>query len=106
MVWVRMIKADNIFSALASAPLDADEFLRVDVIAVVRRVVASVAGPCDVGYGFRPAVCKLAEQHAAAFVRIGFFAVPAERSVDVAGNSEHENFRGQRSDCRGEKLND
>jgi hypothetical protein len=31
----------------------------------------------------------LAEQHTAAFVRVGFFAVLTERSVDVAGNGKH-----------------
>jgi len=44
MVRVRVVEADDVFSALASLALDADEFFRIDVVAVVRRVVASVAG--------------------------------------------------------------
>jgi len=84
-----MVEADYIFSPLAAFALDTDEFLGVDVVAIVRRIVASVAGARDAGYGFGTVVRESAEKHAAALVRVGFFAVPTERSVDVAGNSEH-----------------
>ena len=40
MVRMRMIEADDIFSALAAFALDGDQFLRIDVVAVVRRVLA------------------------------------------------------------------
>src|SRR5882724_6551987 len=89
MVRVRMIKANDIFSVLASFTLDADEFLGIDLVAVVWRVIASVSGTREASYGFGTVVCKSAEQHAAAFVRIGFFAVQAERIVNAAGDSEH-----------------
>src|SRR6266446_5654439 len=89
MVGMLVVEADNVLSALASVTLDTDEFLGVDVVAIVRRIVASVAGARDAGYGFGTVVRKSAEQHAAALVWVGFFAVLAERSVDVAGNSEH-----------------
>jgi hypothetical protein len=89
MVGMRVVEADNVFSALASFTLDTDEFLGVDVVAIVRRIVASVAGARDAGYGFGTIVRKLAEEHTAAFVRVGFFAVLTKRIVDVAGNNEH-----------------
>jgi hypothetical protein len=101
-----VVKADNIFPALASLALNADELLRIDVIAVVRRVIASVAGPRDASHGLGAIVGELAEQHTATLMGIGFFAVLAERIVHVSGNSEHENLRGQRSDCRGKQLKD
>src|SRR2546425_2306864 len=89
MVRMGVVEADYILSALASVTLNTDEFLGVDVVAIVRRIVASVAGARDAGYGFGTVVRKLAEQHTAAFVRVGFFAVLTKRIVDVAGNSEH-----------------
>src|SRR6266478_204158 len=104
MVRMGVVEADNVLSALASITLDTDEFLGVDVVAIVRRIVASVAGARDAGYGFGTVARKLAEQHTAAFVRVGFFAALTKRIVDVAGNSEHRKFK--RSDCRGGELKD
>ena len=82
-------EADNVFSALTSFPLDADELLRIDVIAIVRRVIARIASPGDASDGFGTVVRKVPQQHAAAFVRVGFFAVLTKRIVNVAGNGKH-----------------
>ncbi len=68
--------------------LNFDEFLRRDVVAVVRGVGAGVAGADDLadviafGVGF-------AEKHAAALVRVGLFAVGAEGFVVGVVDVQH-----------------
>src|SRR5712692_8293231 len=93
MVRVRMVEADDVFSALTPFALDTNQFLWIDVIAIVRRVIARIAGAGDAGYSLRAIVRKLAEQDSAAFIGVGFFAMLAERSVDGAGNREHLKFK-------------
>src|SRR5579862_5555067 len=79
MIWMRMIKANDIFSAFAAFALDADQFLWIDAIAVVWRVVARVAAAGDRSNDARAVAIELTQQNTAALVRIGFFAVPAQR---------------------------
>ena len=43
MIGVGVIEADDVFAALASFPLDANQFLGIDVVAIVGGVGAGVA---------------------------------------------------------------
>src|SRR5882672_2019337 len=89
MIRMRMVEADDVLSALAPFALDADEFLGIDVIAIMRRVVACVPSTRDASHSLRPIIRKLSKQNSATLVGISLFAVLAKRSVDVAGNREH-----------------
>jgi len=44
-----MIKADDIFASLAPFPLDTDQFLGVNVVAIVWRVIARISTARDRG---------------------------------------------------------
>ena len=44
MIRMRMIKADDVLAALAPLALNADQFFGINVVAVVRRISARVAG--------------------------------------------------------------
>ena len=78
MVGMGVVEADDIFSAVAAFALDANQFARIDVVAVVRRVGPSVAAARRRGHARGRVIFEAAEQHAAAFVWVGFFAVLAE----------------------------
>src|SRR5579863_559881 len=86
-----VIKTDNVFTAPAAFALDANQFPGIDVIAVVGRVVSGVGAP-----GNRSdeamIVVHLTQQDAAAFVRIGFFAVSANLVKFSFGNLQHRAF--------------
>ena len=86
MVRMRMIKADDVLSALAAFPLDANQFARIDVIAVLRRIRTRVAATSDRTLRSRLAI-HLAKQNSAAFVRIGLLAVPTKSVVIFASRS-------------------
>src|ERR1700751_4233351 len=45
VIGVRVVEAYDVLSALASFSLDADQFLGIDVVAIVRRISPGVAGP-------------------------------------------------------------
>ena len=81
-----MVEADDVFAALAAFALDADEFFRVDVVAVVGRIGAGVAGTSDGGDGADAVVVHATEEDAAALVGVGFFAVLAEGLVVAVGD--------------------
>ena len=84
MVGVRVIEADDVVSALAPFTLDADEFLGIDVVAVVSGIGAGVSSTDSRCHDAVAIVIEAAEQYSAAFVRISFFAVAAETSVVFA----------------------
>ena len=77
---MRVVEADDVFSALAALTLDFDQLFWINVVAVVSGVGAGVAGS---GYGRDLAyvVVDLAQEDSAAFVRVGFFAVLAKGFV-------------------------
>src|SRR5580692_8144637 len=89
MVGMRVIEADDVLAALAAFALNADEFFRIDAVAVVWRIFAHVAAAGYVRDGLRTVVLKTAEQHATALVGIGFLAVLAQGDVGRLGNLEH-----------------
>jgi hypothetical protein len=89
MIGMGMIEADDIFSALAALALDADQFLGIDVIAVMGRVVARVAARGGADDGFCAIVFKAAKQDAAALVGIGLFSVMTNLRVDRLGDFQH-----------------
>src|SRR4029077_11055645 len=80
MVGVRVVEADDVFVAGAAFALDADQFLRVNAVAVLRGVGAGIAAA-----GGREDDADVtvhgSQQNAAAFVRVGFFAVAADFGV-------------------------
>ncbi len=78
-----MVEADDVFSALAPVALNFDQFLGIDVIAIVRGVSAGVAGASDGGDGAR-VIIDLTKENPAAFVGIGFFSVLVESVVKLA----------------------
>src|SRR6185312_17544074 len=80
VIGMRVIEADDVFSALAALALDADQIFRINVVTVVRRVGAGVSGARGGGHD-TGIVSHLAKQHAAALVGIGFFAVAANGFV-------------------------
>src|SRR5690349_20108219 len=92
MVGVRVIKADDIFPALAAFALDADQLAGINAIAVMGRVAARVAATHDRG-DHALVVVDLPEQNATAFVGIGFFAVPAQRLIVRLANLQHCKIR-------------
>jgi hypothetical protein len=77
MVRMRVVEADDVFSPLPPLPLDANQFARIDAIAIVRRVVPGVARARNRVDNTVISI-HLAEQNPAAFVRIGLFTVPAK----------------------------
>ena len=78
-----MVEADDVESEAACLALDFDEFLWRDVVTVVRGVDAGISGANDLldVIDRRGAIALagdvLAEQDAAALVRVGLFAVGA-----------------------------
>src|SRR6266481_5851792 len=102
MVGMRVVEANDIFSTFTTLTLDANQFLGIDLVAIVRRVITSVTGARDANHSLGTIVRKLAQQHAAALVGIRFFAVLAKRSVDIAGNREH--LKLKRSEVRLQRL--
>src|ERR1700693_4143040 len=88
MVRMRVIKADDVLSPFPPFPLNAHQFTRIDVIAVLRRVGASISAAHNRRDRARISI-HLAEQHATALVRIGLFAVAANFLVSWFANSQH-----------------
>src|SRR5713101_6245007 len=89
MVGMRVIEADDVFAAPAAFTLNADQLLRIDVVAVVGGIGARIAGTGDRGYGANAVFIHLAEQNATAFVGIGLLAVVPESFVVFASNIQH-----------------
>jgi len=73
-----VVEADNVSPRLASFPLNADKLLRIDVIAIVRRIIAVLPAGRGELWSWRPSVGKLAKEHTTAFIGIGFLSVPAK----------------------------
>src|ERR1700722_7641597 len=88
MIGVRVVEADNVFSALAPFALDAHQFARIDVVTVLWRVSTSIAAARGRGHCADITV-YLAEQHSATLVRISFFAVTAKGFIVFASKLEH-----------------
>src|ERR1700679_1673161 len=95
MVGVRVVKADDVQAEATRLALNFDQLLRGDVVAVVRGVGAGVASADDLldvirGRGaIALAGDVLAEQHAAALVRVGLFAVSAQCFVIGILDAKH-----------------
>ena len=85
VVGMRVVEADNVLSTLAAFALDFNELFGVDVVAVVGRVGARIAGTGDGGDESR-VVVDLADKDSAAFVGVGFFSVLAEGVVELAAD--------------------
>src|SRR5258708_6263537 len=77
MIGVGMVEADNVFAAFTAFALNAHQFAGIDVVAVLRRVRTGVAAARGRGHRAGAIILEAAEQDAAAFVRVGFFAMAA-----------------------------
>ena len=89
VVRMGVIKADNILATLAAFALNANQFPRIDVVAVVGRVLARVAAARDARNGLRAVVVEPPQQHAAALMGIGFFSVLTKGGVVGLRELEH-----------------
>src|ERR1700691_4036408 len=87
MVGMRVVKADDVEAALPCLALNADQFLGRDVIAVVGGIGARVARAYG-GLHLIDAIECVAEQHAAALMGIGLFAVLAQLALDGITDTE------------------
>ena len=85
MIGMGMVEADNVFAALAAFALNANQFFGIDVVAIMWRIVASVAAARDRRDGFRAILLEPAKKHPAALVRIGFFSMLAQSKVSGLG---------------------
>src|SRR5579884_919167 len=91
MIGMGVVETNDVLTTLPSLALNTDQFARINVIAVLRRVRPRVAA----GYGGRhhpPVVFKPAQQDAAALVRIGFLAVPPDRLPLRFSDLQHKGF--------------
>src|SRR6185437_16846759 len=102
MVRMGVIKPDDIFAALAPFPLNANEFPGIDVVPVVGGIGTRVARARYGSHRAYALIPHLAEQDAAAFVRISFLAMEAKRSVGGLGKLQHRisDFRLQIADFK------
>src|SRR5260370_14870674 len=99
-----MVETDDVLAALAAFALDADQFFGIDVVAVLRRVGARVASAGDRCDDAGAVVGHSSEQHSAAFVGIGFFAVLAEGGVVGLGDAEHQTPNSQHAELGRARL--
>src|SRR5260221_893508 len=74
---MRVVKTDDVESLLAALPPDANQLGRRNGVAGPRRVVAAIDGVDD-DANLASIVVNVAEEYAAALVRIGFLAVLAQ----------------------------
>jgi len=88
---MRVVKADDVFSAFASLPLDANQFTRIDVVTILRRVSARVAASHNRTHAAHVPVHP-PEQDPTALVGIGFLAVAANLVKVTAAHLQHKNF--------------
>jgi hypothetical protein len=96
-----VIEADDIFATLAALTLNAHQFARVNVVAILWRVRPGVTAARDRGHNARAVIVHAPQQHTAAFVRIGFFTVPAESLVMYGCELQHvgnANVRSQNAE--------
>jgi hypothetical protein len=96
VVGVGVVEAYDVEALLAGFALRLDQLDGGDVVAVVSAVGAGVAGAEELGDAQGIAI-HVAEQDAAALVRVGLFAVGAELVVEGLGDVQgHEEVLGAR----------
>lgn len=90
MIGMRVIEPDDIFPSFPAVALNADKFLRIDVIPVVRRVFPCVSAPGDTRDGLRSIIRKTPKQHTTALMRISFLTVLANGGMIGLRELEHK----------------
>lgn len=90
-----MVKADDVFATLAALALNAYEVFGINVVAIVRRISARIAGAGG-GCDHTGVVVHLAEKYAATLVRIRFFPMAADFFVVRFCKFKHSCFRERR----------
>src|ERR1700759_620167 len=88
MVRMGVVEADDVEVALPRLALNADEFLRGDVVPVVSRVGSGVAAAPRFVHSIH-AIRGAAEQHAATLMGIGFFPMASDRVVYLLSQRQH-----------------
>src|SRR5580698_3441748 len=96
VIGMRMVEADNVFAALASLALDLHKFPRIDVVTIVRRVGAGIAGARGRSHDTHAVIVETAQQHTTAFMGIRLFTVAANRVIVLLCELQHRS----NSDCR------
>src|SRR5579872_526771 len=86
---MRVVEAHNIFSPLPALALDAHQFTRIDVVAVVRRIRTCVAAARSRGYDARAIAVRVTEQYPTTLMRISFLAVAAKIFEVLGWDLEH-----------------
>src|SRR5580704_1549234 len=85
---MRVVEANDVLATLATFALNTDQIFRIDVVTVVcgirPRIAGASGGSHDAFVTIHPA-----EQNSAAFVRISFFAVAANRIVVRLAELQH-----------------
>src|SRR5579864_2337299 len=88
MIGMGVIEADDVLVALARLALDANEFLGINVIAVLGRIGAGVAAAGGRRDRANIAI-HLAEEDPATFMRISFLAVATDFRVVLGAYLQH-----------------
>ena len=83
-----MVEADDVFAPLAAFALNANQFARIDMVAVLRRIRARVGAASD-GNDSAAVPIHFAKQYTATLVRIGLLAVLAKSFVIGAFDLQH-----------------
>jgi hypothetical protein len=92
MIGVRVIEADNVLAALAAFALEADELARVDVVAVLGRILVGVCAAHDLAHT-AGAAFETTEQDTAALMRIGLLSVAADFCNPSLVDLQHKSIR-------------
>src|SRR5579862_1722591 len=89
MVRVRVVEPYDVFSAFAAFALYAHQLLRIDVVAIMRRIGARVTATCRSRDHAAAVIFKSTKKHAAAFVRISLFPMFSDGVVIRSGELKH-----------------
>src|ERR1700739_3076391 len=85
---MRMIEADNVQALLPRLSLDSHQFLRRDVITIVRRIGPRVAGTHE-GLHLVGSILEESEQHSATFMRISLFPMLTDFPILCLAQHQH-----------------
>lgn len=89
VIGMGVIETNNVLVAFSGLALDADKFLGINMVAVLRRVDAGIAATGGRGDSANIAI-HLAEKDPAAFMWIGLLAVTANLGVIFGADFQHE----------------
>jgi hypothetical protein len=85
-----VVKAQDIQALLPGLALDGYQLPGINIVPILWRIGASVAGTCHGGHQALIVVFHSAQQHATTFVRVGLLAVAAELIVASLVDPQHK----------------